>query len=140
MTSPEVVQTARIVLQDPDGHYYGFIRPLSSNQRGGSLDMSGGRVDSGELPAEAAVREVHEETGVIIRGPVDFLYGVSDNGGGKWFTRWVYSCQERVTVADIRQLPEHIGMVCASKATILELITFPAHVEALNCHGDAVVA
>ena len=133
MIGPEIINTARMVTLDPDNFVYVYIRQLSSNRRAGDLDISGGTVNPGETSEAAARREHLEETGVVISGPVEYLYGVSEREGNRWFSREYFVCQERIVASKIKKTPEHIGMVCASRSTVMELIDSIPHQRALSC-------
>ena len=140
MNVPNIVRSARLIMLDQDDYVFGFIRPLSANQRGGDVDISGGKIDANELPAEAARREFNEETGVAVDGPIDYHYGVSERDGNTWFTREYFVTDQRIDARDIKQLTEHIGMVCASQATIIELTNCIPHQRAIGCLATSVVA
>ncbi|MDL2342034.1 MAG: NUDIX hydrolase [Patescibacteria group bacterium] len=133
-------KTARLVVRDKNDHIYGFIRPLGSKSRAGDLDFSGGGVADNETPEAAALREFKEETGFEISEPITFHYGVSERDGDEWFTRYYYLSSERISPCDITQLPEHIGMVCASKTTVLDLTDCQPHKAAIDCLEFTAVA
>ncbi len=77
MFNPKVMG-ACIVLERDDG------RILVIRRRDGTgFGLPGGKVDAGEEPLIAAIRELYEETGVLVRKEgVSLTYdGVTDNGG-----------------------------------------------------------
>ena len=60
-----IVQAAAAVVVRPDGRLL-LVRRAREPQRG-RWSVPGGKVEPGETPAEAAVREVFEETGARVR-------------------------------------------------------------------------
>ena len=89
MTGPVERRAARVLLVDPDG------RVLLQNccdpaapAAGSWWNTTGGGVDEGESPSQAAVRELHEETGlqvgtadlgeVVHRRVTEFTFGGAD--------------------------------------------------------------
>lgn len=136
MNTPEIVSTARVVLRDENDQILMPIRPLSSKQRPGDGDFFGGKVDAGEYPIDAAAREVAEETGrQVATEELSFLYGVSEKDNDVWFSRMYFLYGGRLAVRDVKNTPEHIGLVCASKPTALTLTEFVPHQQALKCIG-----
>ena len=58
---PQVIVVAAVALLDGDG------RMLTVRKRGTTRFMNpGGKLEPGETPAQAAVRELHEELGVVL--------------------------------------------------------------------------
>lgn len=138
MNTPEIVSTARVVLRDENDQILMPIRALNSKHRPGDGDFFGGKKDKdkAETDAEAAAREVGEETGCDIKeDKLTFLYGVSEHdiSDNVWYSRMYFSYEGRLAVADIKKMPEHLGLVCASKTTVLTLTDFVPHQQALNC-------
>lgn len=60
-------------LFDEDAYYVMLIRKNRPAWQAGKLNGIGGKVEQGENPSEAMVREFQEETGVTIRGWDHFL-------------------------------------------------------------------
>lgn len=60
----QIVPAASAVLVDDDGRVLLVKRGHAPQQ--GCWSVPGGRVEPGETPAEAAVREVFEETGLVV--------------------------------------------------------------------------
>ena len=46
------------------------IRYKKGHNKEGYYDMPGGKIEEGELPEEAAIREIKEETGVDVNNPI----------------------------------------------------------------------
>jgi len=88
---------AHVFLVTPSGRI--LIQKRSSNaiQRPSLIDIgAGGFVDSGELPEQAAVREVKEETGLVITpGELIFL------GTTRYNHRWKFGSQQKISRAII---------------------------------------
>ena len=72
-------------------------------------DIPGGRVDDGELPREALIRECKEEVGLdVMVGEVIHEDSNLDKEKNIIFTRLVYLCSTNQTEEDIElQLDEH---------------------------------
>ena len=140
MKNPEIIRTVRIVALNYDNQVYGFIRPLNSKQRAGDVDFAGGKVNVGEELEVAARREFEQETGVAIDCQLAYHYGVSERDGDTLYMREYFILQQRIAANEIKQLTEHIGMVCASKLAIIELIDFIPHQEVLKCFDIPAVA
>lgn len=92
-----------------------LIRKNKPEWQAGKLNGVGGKVEPGELPIDAMVREFREETGAITT-PEDWRYFARLHGD--YFTLSCYSCfddavlentrtieEERVVVYPINQLP-----------------------------------
>lgn len=63
---PAVPRSAATVVLIRDDHSVFLIRRLRGMAFGGMWAFPGGSLEEGETPVEAAVREVHEETGVSL--------------------------------------------------------------------------
>jgi 8-oxo-dGTP pyrophosphatase MutT (NUDIX family) len=75
---------AHVFLITPSGRILVHKRSFSTIQRPGLIDIGvGGFVDSGELPEESAVREVKEETGLVI-APSDLLFMGTTRYNHRW--------------------------------------------------------
>jgi len=79
------------IIRDPEGRVL-----LQQRSDDGKWDLPGGAIDPGEPPALTLVREVREETGLIVR-PVR-LAGVF---GGTSLFRMVYPNQDEVEYTDL---------------------------------------
>ncbi|MGW4806412.1 NUDIX domain-containing protein [Kitasatospora sp. NPDC004272] len=71
--------TADVVAVRPDGRV--LLIERGHAPYAGLLALPGGHVDSGETAREAAVRELHEETGVLVDPDDLVLLGVYDEPG-----------------------------------------------------------
>ncbi|HEU4715540.1 MAG TPA: NUDIX domain-containing protein [Candidatus Saccharimonadales bacterium] len=81
----------------PKGRILVQKRGLTTIQRPGMIDIGvGGFVDSGELPEQAAVREIKEETGLdVTPGELIFL------GTTRYNHRWKFKNRQKITRAII---------------------------------------
>jgi acetyl-CoA carboxylase carboxyl transferase subunit beta len=65
MAEPKVIRAASAVIRNADGDYLLVQRATPPEK--GHWTLPGGRVDPGETLEQTAIREVYEETGVVIR-------------------------------------------------------------------------
>lgn len=141
MSNPETITTARLLVLDKQKRLIGAIRPLDSKQRPGDFDFIGGRIDEGEDPLLGVGREFHEETGIEIDlAEVEPLHEEIDEDGDKRIIRLYYLYNKLTSVDEIKIMPEHIGAVCVSQNTALNLTEFPAHQRAISRLDQLVVA
>ena len=66
------IRVAAGILRDPDGRFLIAQRPDGAHV-GGFWEFPGGKLRSGESPAEALVRELHEEIGVCVEAATPFM-------------------------------------------------------------------
>jgi 8-oxo-dGTP diphosphatase len=59
--------SVKALVRDDAGHYLFLRRSPSSKNNAGKWDMPGGKVDPGETFDTALVREIREETGLVIK-------------------------------------------------------------------------
>ena len=64
--APRVTLVVACALIDPDGRVL-LAQRSPGKVMGGLWEFPGGKVDSGETPEEALVRELHEELGITVR-------------------------------------------------------------------------
>ena len=116
----------------------GEILILLNNRDPQKLELPGGGIELGELPAQGAVREVHQETGIVI-SPHDLLLV----GNFVFRERYgiVHLFEYQYQYASTRVLPEHTSHEVAEKRwmSIPEILvlsrsdTYPAQ-QALIAH------
>jgi len=88
-------ETARVVLHDGDGRFLLMLTHFESHVGLPPRWITpGGGIDDGETPLEAAVRELREETGIVVRpeeltGPFDAVAGFWDWPDGEHFHSYV---------------------------------------------------
>jgi len=124
--------TTRLILKDEIGRLIMGIRPLTSKQRAGELDFFGGKVDEGEAPDSAAIREIFEETGVSYnKADILPLHQQTDQDGNKRFDRKYFLGLVSVSANQINMLPEHLGVMYITPETALDLLTFEPHRQAI---------
>lgn len=132
METLQKITTSRLILRDEAGRLIMGIRPLSAKKRAGELDFFGGKIDEGENPKLAAIRETLEETGLRYNNEDIFPHHKeTDRDGNLSFTREYYIGRASVAVSQISQLPEHIGVTCVTTETALELVSFEPHRRAI---------
>lgn len=59
-------ETVKTAVVNPRGEILVLTRSLKRQYRPGGLDWPGGGLEKGELALEAAVREIYEETGLVV--------------------------------------------------------------------------
>lgn len=133
MTSPEIITTARLIVLDEYDRLIMGIRPVTSKQRKGDFDFFGGRIDQDEDHLSGLIREVLEETGMVVDpGKIVPCYKQTDTDGRMQFNREYSLYEQRLSISAIKQLPEHIGAVCISRCTALDLTGFIPHQRAIS--------
>lgn len=126
MSSPQAASSA---ILERDGRFL-LIRRMNPP----SADLfafPGGRAEPGETPAETALREFHEETGIIARNPV--LFATYDLRGDKDDTRHFFLSVFKVE-ADIQT--EAIAADDAADPgwyTVEEIRALPVPASVLEC-------
>ena len=88
-----MIPVVAVALVGPDGRVMMARRPLGK-QHGGLWEFPGGKVEAGEAPKAAAVREMAEELGVGLSlgdlEPVGFAEG---EAGGRTYVLLLYVCR-----------------------------------------------
>ena len=79
-----MLKGAAVVIFDREGRVLLLLRPRRATWMPHKWAFPGGHIDEGERPIEAAVREVKEETTLIITDPTEFY--ISPNGEVVYFT------------------------------------------------------
>lgn len=92
----------------------GWILAVSRRGRPNDLGLPGGKIDPGEIPSEAVMREVAEETGVLLRDP-EFCYERVDNSDGA--VAWCYRGEWSGTP---RQMEDGIAVVWVKPERLLD--------------------
>ncbi|MFD5871626.1 NUDIX hydrolase [Streptomyces sp. NPDC060322] len=107
-TLPQAIAASCVVLLDGEGRVlllrYGPGGPVS-----GTWWLPGGMLDPGEDPLAAARREVYEETGITLDGPLAFLgtdYRLDVEGTGPVID-FFFGARALAAHADVRLSPEH---------------------------------
>jgi len=73
-----------VVIFDEEGRVLILLRPKAVRWSPGKWALPGGHIEEGESPVDAAVREVREETTLMINDPIEFH--TSPNGEVRYFT------------------------------------------------------
>ena len=111
-----IVAAGVIVVKLIDGEY----KVLVLQKHDGSWDLTKGKIDSGESPFEAAVRETEEESGV---NDLNFKWGNDSikHGKGELFLA-VTESQPYIPVNPETQTKEHIALQFVSFSKAYELV------------------
>lgn len=91
---PTWLPVVALALRNSDGHWMMQRRPLSK-EHGGLWEFPGGKVEPGETPRTALVREIAEELGIRIQAKdlSAFAFGDSDDReDGRAIVVMLYSC------------------------------------------------
>lgn len=128
-TSEEVV----LVVTRPGSE---FLVLLRSPEKHGYWNPAAGGIEDGELPSEAALRELEEETGLarpvrLEPLPLELGYRRPDESGGFWVTLhafWVAAPEGWEPTLN----EEHVEYRWCSASEALELLAYPEPREALR--------
>ncbi|MGW1221445.1 NUDIX domain-containing protein [Streptomyces californicus] len=80
-TVPKFTAWACVFLTDQDGRPVQLRATYSPSH---PWQFPGGTMDDGEQPLQTALRECHEETGLMVKGPLRLLASVFTPPGGSW--------------------------------------------------------
>lgn len=96
---------AKILLLDNDNHFLLLRRSKTHPRLAGFYDLPGGAIEDSEEPAEALIREVREETGIILgHDATRVLYATTSLINGRSFPTLLY----------VSRLSEHAPTVTIS--------------------------
>lgn len=96
-----------VVLPHPDGRLLAISRRNDTTRWG----LPGGKVDAGETNLQAAVRETHEELGVVLEGSqLEPLYCALCPGKGPEDSFWVTTYLFKGVAPELEQLQAEAGM------------------------------
>ena len=145
MKNLEVIQTVRLAIFDEADRIFLCRRSLEAKHLAGFWEFPGGRIDAGETIIEAVVREVREETGIIldedlvIPKPIYNIYEY-DRAVNKWFSRdfLLYSC--RIAADQKITLTEAIDYVKATGEDVQQKLVDIPHQRAASRILPALVA
>lgn len=122
-----MIQVVCGVIADPAGRYLACLRKAGGHL-GGLWEFPGGKVEAGEMPAEALARELREELGVEVAvgrqmEAVDWEYS------GKWIRLIPFSC---TILAGIPQALDHENLRWCAPEDFNTLEWAPADVPILG--------
>ncbi|MBI3876855.1 MAG: NUDIX hydrolase [Verrucomicrobia bacterium] len=83
-----------------------------------TLELPGGLLDPGEDPEQTAVRELEEETGFVINGPVHFLGQLTPDTGRLENRMWAFFAASAVAPNESWQPSAEVEPVTLTKAEL----------------------
>jgi 8-oxo-dGTP diphosphatase len=129
----ELVRVAMVILHR-DGRVLMQLRDSDDRvYASGRWGIFGGHVEEGETPEEAARREIEEELGVSLGGPLELFVRRIDEGR----ERFIYKAPLDVPLSDLT-LREGQGMALLSREQVRGLPVVPVHVEVLAQFFDGL--
>jgi len=90
----KMLKGAAVVIFDAEGQVLVLLRPDNVNWAPGKWALPGGHIEEGEKPIDAAVREVKEETTLVISDPTEFY--MSSNGEVVYFATRDYRGEVKI--------------------------------------------
>ena len=122
-----MIQVVCGVIVDPAGRYLACLRKASGHL-GGLWEFPGGKVEAGEIPAEALARELLEELGVEVAVGEE-MAAVDWDYSGKWIRLIPFSC---TILAGIPQALDHEDLRWCAPQDFHTLEWAPADVPILD--------
>lgn len=120
------IEVVAAVIQDAAGRVLAVKCP--EHKHGGGWEFPGGKIEPGEAPRDAIVREIREELGVLI-APGELLYTVEWDYPAFHLSMRCYV--SRVLSGDL-QLREHTEARWLDATTLYSVDWLPADVELLS--------
>lgn len=71
-TDPNLLHVAVGLIQDDSGRYF-LQQRQAGKPREGQWEYPGGKIEAGETPVEALIRELHEELGIVVSHAEEFM-------------------------------------------------------------------
>lgn len=107
-----------------------LTRNISTPHRPGDWDFPGGKLEQGELPAEAVIRETFEETGLSIQDP-RFICATTD-ASDKDVVTLLFFMTHVLGQPEVQLSPEHESYEWLTLETLRSKPDFPPFHEALS--------
>lgn len=104
----KTVLVSKALVLDLDGHMLLLRRSSTHPTLAGRRDLPGGLIDEGEEPGEAAIREIHEETGLVVSlDQLQLLYTGTEAYHDESRVRLLYMCSLRAIKPVVQISWEH---------------------------------
>lgn len=121
----KTIEVVAAVIADGAGHVLATQCP--PHKHGGGWELPGGKIEPGESPQEAVVREIREELGVSVQVG-DLLHTIEWDYPAFHLRMYCYACS--IVQGDI-QLKEHTAFCWAGVEQLPGIDWLPADVDAL---------
>jgi 8-oxo-dGTP diphosphatase len=134
--NPSTFKAAIILMTDEYGRVsIQFRDDFEGINAPGQWGFFGGEIESGETARHAAVRELAEETGIIMpqKSMVPFVKTLSETGGNG--QHYVFVCTETVKVSDLT-VHEGAGFAFVNKNQLDKFDLIPASHRVLSYYFD----